>query len=283
MSSVSVSPATESEVPAALALIERAFEPGLELLVVRREGELAGAAGVSWRNARKLEGFGLTVGVRPSHRRQGVGRALAAAAAGLASGEAAGLWSQTPVEEGSAAALFAQACGYEARLRDHYFCADRAGVDKVAPVIEWFLARQNVPDTARVIPLSQATLEEVAWVMSAEFGDGPGTALARLNHDVGTGAIDLDKSAAVMDDEELAGFMLAALRDGVFTTDLVVVAPKWRGGWANMLLIDAMLAHRDQAQALRFHCTDEAQFTLKIAQRLQAVRERVTAYYFRPV
>jgi hypothetical protein len=43
-----------------------------------------------------------------------------------------------------------------------------------------------------------------------------------------------------------------------------------------------MLARRDVARTLRFQCTDDVPFTLKGARRLNAVCERVTAYYFRP-
>lgn len=283
MSPISVSPATEAEAPAALAMLGRMFEPGLELLVARRNGQVAGAAGLHWRHARKLEGFSLSLGVRPPHRRQGVGRALAAAAVDMTAGEAHRLWSQDAIDEDSVAAAFARACGFEPGVREHHFRADADGVAAVTPMIEWFVAGQPIPDSARVIPLREAPLEEVAWLLSAEFGDGPGAALARLRHDDQTGGIDLDESVAVMAGEELAAFYLASLRDGSLRIDVVVVAPPWRGGWANMLLMQAMLGRRGVACALRFQCTDETLFTMKIARRLKAVCERTTAYYFRAV
>ncbi len=283
MSRISVSPATEAEAPAALALIAREFEPGLELLVARREGVVAGAAGVSWRHPRKLAGFGLTVGVRPSQRRHGVGRALAAAAAEMTAGEAPGLWSQLPLEDGSSAAAFAAACGFEARLREHHFSADRQGVAVVAPLLEGFMARQRLPEGARAIPLREASLEDAAWLLSAEFGEGPGAALARLRREDQAGVIDLDQSTAIMAGDELVAFSLASLRDELLTVQVVVVAPQWRGGWVNMLLMHDLLTRRDVARTLRFQCTEEAHFTLKMARRIEAVRERVTAYYFRPV
>ena len=283
MSTISVAPATEAEAPAALALIGQAFEPGLELLVARRDGEVAGAAGVSWRHARKLAGFGLSVGVRPRHRRRGVGRMLVSAAADLTTGEAQGLWSRSPLDEGSDAAAFAAACGFGAQLIEHHFCAERQGAETLAPMIEWFMKSQAIPPLARTLPLRDAPVEEAAWLLSAEFGEGPAAALARLRYEGQTGAIDLDESTAVMDGDELAGFYLASLRDGVLTVEVVVVAPPWRGGWANMLLMNAMLSRRDTARALRFRCADDVTFTLKAAHRMKAVRERVTAYYFRPV
>jgi len=283
MSRISVSPATEAEAPAALALIGRTFEPGLELLVARQGGELAGAAGVSWRHPRKVAGFGLSVCVRPSQRRRGVGRALLRAAADLTAGETPGLWSQLPVDEGSAAAAFAEACGFAARLREHHFCFDAVGAAKVIGSIEQFLSRRRTAETAKVVPLRDAPLEEAAWLLSAEFGDGPGATLARLRAEAQTGVIDLDRSSAVMADSRLAAFSLAALHEDVLRIEAIVVAPQWRGGWASMLLLNALVVEgrRAGATAVRFHCTDEALFTLKLARRLDATCERVTAYYFR--
>jgi GNAT superfamily N-acetyltransferase len=283
---LTVARATEAEAPACIALLPALRETAAEFLIARLDGELAGAAGIIWRNRREGDGFPLDIEVLPARRRRGVGRALAAAAEASMAGEAAGLWSQRRLETGSDAAAFAEACGFAARRRERYFRAEVARVAELAtPLMARLRARGHIPEDVRILPLREASLEEVGWLVSAEFGGGPGSALHFLRRAGETGGVDLDRSRVVMQGERMAAVALARWGDDGASLEAAVVAPAWRHGWANAALIEAIAAVGldGGVREFRFHCGEDVLDTMQLAAKTAAVCEKTAALYYRAV
>lgn len=282
---MAVSVASEAEAPACLALLPQARQMPVELLIARRQGRLAGAAAVAWRSWAKPGGFPLAIHVIPDERRRGVGRALATGAIELATGEAAGLWSLEPEAVDGAAARFLEACGFGLTRRQHHFQASvEALSESVRPLVALMRRRGRIPADARVVALADAPLQEISWLVSAEFGGGPFRALAGLQRRAGANPTrEADPSLVVMQGDQVAAVMLWRIEDGVAVIDARVVAPQARGDWANALLLDESLEHIRAlgASAFRFHCDEDVADTLSLARRCGAreVAKKGLYYY----
>jgi GNAT superfamily N-acetyltransferase len=285
MEDVTVTVASDAEARACLALLPEVRGGTVELLIARRRGELAGAAAVFWRSWRRPSGFPLTLRVVPDARRRGVGRRLLAAAAGLAEAETDGLWSYEAVAEESEAARFMAAYGFTAHHRElHFQGTVEALLHDIAPLAARLRGRGGAASRARIVPLSLAPLEEIGWLVSAELGGGPARALARLRRRTVTDAESRDRSHVVMIDDSVAGAMLWGVApDGVAAVEARVVAPGWRGGPINLVLLEAGLL-RCQAEGvtrMRFHCDDTVRDTISLARRAaaQEIAARTSYYY----
>jgi hypothetical protein len=213
-----------------------------------------------------------------------VGRRLLREAAALASRETDGLWSLKAAQPDSPEALFMQACGFVPHRRQHHFQA-RINVllEHLSPLVARLRARGRVPADVRIASLADAPLEEVGWLVSAELGGGPIEALQRLRLRGGAADSDpLDRSLAVLHDGHVAGVMLWRLNDGIATVDARVVAPRWRNGWPNLLLLEASLlrARAERVTDFRFYCDDTVRDTLRLAQRAAAIEVRNDALYY---
>lgn len=281
MSGVSITLATEREIAAGMALTPQLQGLPTEFLIARRGEALIGAAGVVWRDKREAAGFPIVVEVLEAERRRGVGRRLVDAALALVRGEGDGLWSHNALEDGSPAAAFAAATGFSPQKRVLYFQAEVARVtDYVKPMIARLRARGHVPEGARIVPLGEAPPQEVGWLVSAAFGGGPGGAAAYLRS---TPMVEPDHSLAVMDGDEVAGVVLGRVdpQRGP-TVEVATVAPRWRQGWANAVLTEAIadLGLRAGASQFRFHCDEDVLATMQLAARIEAVRERTAALYY---
>ncbi|MGH7021990.1 MAG: GNAT family N-acetyltransferase [Caulobacteraceae bacterium] len=271
--------AGEADAPAALALLPESRGLPCEWLIARIDGEFAGAAALAWRAWGTPAGFPLTVQVMPKARRRGVGRALVAATRGLAAEDADGLWSLGTHALSGPVAEFLAACGFVARRRQLRFEASiETLLANVAPIAA--RARRNLPTEACIVPLREAPLEEAGWLMSREFGGGPFRALHGLQRRAA--ADDDDRSQAMMFGEDLAGLVLWRVTDGVANVDARVVAPRWRGGWTNLLLLESgLLAGLGEGLArMRFHCDDTVSDTISLARRCDADELGPSAYYY---
>ncbi|HEY1560858.1 MAG TPA: GNAT family N-acetyltransferase [Caulobacteraceae bacterium] len=270
--------ATESEAPAALALVPESRGLPCEWLIARVDGQLAGAAAIAWRAWGTPGGFPVSIQVLPEMRRRGVGRALAAAAMDLADGDADGLWSLGLYPTHGDVADFLAACGFAPRRRHVRFeAAIQSLLDLVAPLAA--RARRSMPADARIVPLSEAPLEEIGWLLAREFGGGP----FRVLHGLRRRAIrEDDRSQAMLDGEDLAGAILWRVIDGMAHVDARVVAPRWRGGWTNLLLLEAglVLGLAEGLTRLRFHCDDTVRDTISLARRCAADQLESGAYYY---
>lgn len=285
MGAITVALAEEREAAACLALLPDAQGLPAELLIARRGGEFAGAAALIWRNWSQPAGFPITVQVLPADRRKGVGRSLVAAAVSLAAGETPGLWSLSPTAEDGAAAAFMGACGFVVQRRQHHFLADIAPLlDHLRPQVRRLRSHGHVPAEARIVPLAEAPLEEVGWLVSAEFGGGPVRALQRLERRGVNGAARSrsERSMVALQGDRVAGVLLCGVKDGVGVVDGWITAPAWRNGWPNLLLFEAVLSRSqdDGLEEFRFHCDDAATHTLSLAKRCAATEVARSGLYY---
>jgi GNAT superfamily N-acetyltransferase len=274
MSSLTVSRATEAEAPACLALLPQAHRMPAEFLIARQDGRLAGAAALMWRSWATPSGFPVSVEVLAEHRRQGVGRRLLADAVAWASGEADGLWSLEPQALDGPAAAFLEACGFRLARRQHHFEASGDVLrENVAPALARLRRHGRIPADARVVPLAEAPLGEVSWLVSAQFGGGPFRSLQNLRRRVTQRGVSTgDLSQVVLHGDKVVGVLLARLDHGIAVIDGRVVAPGSRGDWAGALQLDAVLGlgPRLGLDTFRFHCDDDVRDTLSLARRSDA-------------
>ena len=284
MEDISVTLASEAEAPACLALLPEAQGVPVELLIARRGGAFAGAAALYWRSWFQPSGFPVLVHVLPLERRRGVGRQLLAEAALLAAAETDGLWALKAARSDSLEALFMQACGFVPRRQQHHFQARIAALlEHISPLTARLRTHGRVPEGVRIAPLSDAPLEEVGWLVSAELGGGPMEALQRLRRRGASPDADpLDRSLAIMKDDHVAGVMLWRLEQGLAMVDARVVSPRWRNGWPNLLLLEAsLLRARDEGVTeFRFYCDETVRDTLRLAQRAAAAEVASDALYY---
>jgi hypothetical protein len=86
----------------------------------------------------------------------------------------------------------------------------------------------------------------------------------------------------MLDGEALAGAILWRVVDGVAHVDARVVAPRWRGGWTNLLLLEAGLVAglAEGLTRMRFHCDDTVRDTISLARRCAADELESGAYYY---
>jgi len=279
---VVVGSAREDEARACRMLLPAAHrDPEPEVLVARGPGgAILGAAALQWQGWRTPPGFPLLVEVVPSARRRGVGRALVEAAAALATGEAPGLWAWDLLAEASKAARFLAACGFAPRTRVRDYRVEVAAAASVASaVVARLRERGRVPPGARVVPLREADLAAVARLVTWELGTAPTDLRARLA--AGTAEFNLDHSLALLAGSHLAGAVLIRW-EAEPVADAIVVAPAYRGGWANALMLDAItaLGRAVGATHFRFIAEQGVRDTVKLASRAggEVIEERVGYY-----
>lgn len=132
----------------------------------------------------------------------------------------------------------------------------------------------RIPPEARVVPLRDAPLAQVARLHAEHLTGTPQTVAERLNELLVRD--DRGHHGALMLGERLLGLVLARTVDGVSTVESRVLAPTGRaaagGGWASVLPLaeglDAALARG--SRVVRFSCNSGNQQTLRLAERCGA-------------
>jgi GNAT superfamily N-acetyltransferase len=282
MDEIDIAPASDSEARACLALLPEVKGAPVELLIARRRGVFAGAAALFWESWTTPAGFPVIIHVTPGERRHGVGRRLLAAAAELVAPETDGLWSRTPVTDDSDAAAFMRGCGFTPWRREHHFeAAIEALLADVAPKAERLRARGQLPTDLRFDRLTQAPSEEIARMMAASLS---GTAEASLGELQARIRRDDDRSYVLICTGQVLGAVLCRIEDNVAVIDARVVRPRVRGGWANVLLLEAGLRRgvEEGLTRMRFHCDDTVHDTLKLAKRCAALETHSKATWYYP-
>jgi GNAT superfamily N-acetyltransferase len=284
MDAISVTPASDQEARACLALLPEVWGIPVELLIARRDGAFVGAAALSWKSWATPAGFPLLIHVLPTERRRGVGRRLLQEATSMATEETDGLWSFTTIADGSEAAAFMRACGFSILRRHHHFeAAVEALLADIAPRAERLRARGRTPEGLSIIPLAAAPLDDVGWMVSIELGGSPDLALRGLARRVSAAGEQAgDRSLVVMCGAEAVAVVLWRIEDGVGLVEARVVHPRYRGGWSNVLLMEAGLSRgRDEGIVrFRFHCDDTVRDTLRLAQRCGAIETETKATWY---
>ncbi len=287
MSDVVVETADEGEAAAALALTPQARGFDCEMLLARRGDRLLGAAAIAWRSWSDPAGFPFWVHVLPAARRQGVGRRLVEGALARVRGESPGLWSMHPQDPDAEGALFLEACGFEAARRQHFFEADvEAMLAVVEPLGRRWSGRGEPQDAIATVGLDAAPLEELGWLVSAEFGGGPLGALQRLQRRTRRQARDADdRSVVLLHGDAVAGVMLCRLVEGRYVVEGRVIAPLWRNRWPNLVLLQetARRARDEGVTRFRFHCDSDVADTLKLARRCGADETSIRVLHYQAV
>ena len=282
MNDINVIKAREHELPACLALLPDTSGTPAEYLIARKNGEFAGAAGIVWANWVEPTGFNMAVTVLGPARRQGVGRALVAAAAKLANGETDGLWSLRPASAGSEAAGFLEACGFKALRREYYF---QTGVsqllDKILPVAERQREAGRIPEGAEIVNLSETevSLEEIAWLIAREFNNNPVFHVDNLRRRIEDKE---DESMVALFKGELAGVLLSRNDNNIAVVDVRVVAKRWRPGWPNLLLLEKglLVAKAQGRRGIKFHSDETITDTVSLARRGEGEETDVKTRYY---
>lgn len=282
--------ALDADQQACRLLLPQAFgaETAPEALVaLDADGEIVGACALSWCNAPKPEtepsGFALLVHVVPARRRQGIGRALVEAAAAWARDESPGLRSWLPVEDGSGEAEFLRRAGFALHHRTLHFETDLAGFHAIVEGLRARLERSGrLPHGARIMPLRDAAAWEVAALVAPEFA-APHAEILRRLQPTEADAFDVERSVALTIAGRLAGVLIFTWNGGQVAIEVIVVAPDFRGGSANVLLLEAATraAMNGGAARFRFFCDERTRDTLGLARRAGARPLRIEAEYRR--
>lgn len=278
--------ATAAEIPACLALLPETRDKAAHWLIARRGGAFVGAAAVVWREAADPGGFPLWIRTPAEHRREGVGRALLAAAEDLVRAETNGLWSMDPVPDASDAAQFMLSTGFAPTVRELRFQADIARMlDNLSGIIGRARARGGVPDF-EIVGLASAPLEPLAWLLSRSLGGGPLATMDGARRRLGRrDGDDRDRSLVAIRDGNIAGVLLWRVDAGIAVIDAKVVAEAWRGSWVNLLMMATALEQglSEGLSQLRFHCLETVRDTMTLARRAEARTVLSQALYRRPI
>ncbi|HMI18155.1 MAG TPA: GNAT family N-acetyltransferase [Sphingomonas sp.] len=276
MPDFTIARAEEAALPACFALLPMLAAPEAIIFTARdADGTLAGAGGLLWQSWGEPAGLPAWVHVLPDRRRQGIGRALMAALKAEAIGALGSVWAGRSIADDSEAAAFARACGFIAERRQLFFEADARDFQRqIAPTVDRLRSRGRIPDGARVAALDDAPVDEIGLLVAQEFRSGPLRMAQMLGRamiaDPAEAPIDRLGSRVLMVDGALAGALLSR-RTGADAAHIVcnVVAPGWRKGWANALLLEGFTRATIAAGCTRigFDCRDDVRDTIGLAAR----------------
>ena len=284
-----IEPAEQSALAACFAVVPELAAPDAVMFVARdNDGTLAGVGGMVWQSWGSPPGFPVWVRVLPDRRKAGIGRALLGRIAAEARGELDSLWAIKPLESDGDAAKFALAFGAHCERRHLYFEGDaRNFLAYSEPVIAALVQRGRIPAAAAVLPLEQGPLEEVGHLVSAELRMAPpmiaGMLAASAAGDPATAPIDRARSCVLMVEGTLAGALLSRRLAGRNASYVVcnVIAPAWRGGWANALLLDQFTRTTIAAGCFRIalDCGEDVRDTIGLTRRSGAETTRIEGQY----
>ena len=173
--------------------------------------------------------------------------------------------------EGSDAALFLQACGFGVRQRLHVFEANPAQLGAAMTALLARMVPRIPPGTVLVAP-EQAPAAALGRLLASEFAVRQRLDAALAG--AAPGGWDQKLSLALLVDGTVAGVVLARRHGPVLEVDFNVVAPAWRGSWANVMLVEGVLRRGRAAglDRLRFLAEPHVRDTVNLARRAGAVR-----------
>jgi GNAT superfamily N-acetyltransferase len=271
-----IRPPQENEWPICRMLLPETFSnvsSRTYLLAVRDEAPRIVAA-VSFRESPEAV-TQLRLHVVPAFRRRGVGSQLIDYAA---QGGARSIGGIVEITKEPSAAAFCKRNRFE---RVEVLTTVEADMAEMRDYTGRLRSRITLPLGARVIPLSEAPVEQVAE-LHAQYVAQQG----ELNQWRGlvAHAPEMDISPVVMIDQRVAGIMLGHLEGATAVVRSRVVAPGYHGGWVNaMLLAEALdIGWAAGARRARFSYTDSNRDTEKLAARFKAEVTGVVALFTRP-
>ena len=267
---------TTSSAPAAIVAVQDGVTQGI-----------AGCCAIAWANAPKPEaepsGFPMQVYVVPTLRRRGIGQAMLHAAAEWCRTETTGLRTWLPVADGSAEASFLTNSGFVLHHRTLHFETGLAQFHTIVDGLRQRLARSGrLPAGARIVPLGTIPAWDVAVLVAPEFAAPHAEIIRRLSPAAPDG-FDLLRSVGLMDGPTLAGALIFTWNGGAVAIEVIVVAAPYRGGAANVLLLEAATrsALDGGASHFRFFCDERVKDTIGLARRAGALPIRIEGEYRR--
>ena len=231
------------------------------LLLAVAGGEAIGAVAVAWRPTRG-GGFPVRLAGTPT-----VARTLIEAAIDECRDDVARFESWGLIDEHGTQDVLLRALGFAAVRRVLYFEADGKRFHSMIDTIRNRMERAGrALAEARLIPLAEAPQAEVARMLSEELGADQGIAASIARSDV---AVDRQKSVVLMVGDAVGGALLYRWADGLPEIDSNIVRPAWRGGWANVALLEKATRNglEGGATAFRFSCDEDVRDTINLARR----------------
>lgn len=267
-----IAPANRATLPACLALLPATADPRAEHWAACSDGEVVGAAALSWVGMHDPPGFGATLFVREAWRRRGVGRALIDAIAAAATGETIGLWSAERYRDDAPAAAFLARCGFGVGQRDVHF---RMLIGSFFVHMEAIVTRLQragrVPEAMTTPTLRDAPLDRTAMLVAASFGQSPAMVAARLRlalADPAAARLNPDVSTVVLEGDTVVGALLVETLGDIAQIDCNVVTPRRRRSCVNALqLFEATRRAAPLVTWIGFHCDDKLTDTMNLAAR----------------
>lgn len=216
-----------------------------------------------------MPGLRASIFVLPSHRRQGVGTALLnSLRVAVAGWDVEYLQSWQEWDDTEPPAFLLQQ-GARILHTLYYFEADAmAGHLHCTDFLHRLRRAGRLPQDVRVEAL-QPRHWPAAMQLYRQHTHQPRMELrdhfARICEDEQNAAL----SFAVMQNQELIGFLLSEQEQGLPGVDLWITHPRYRHGWPALMLLQAasvVMLERGLPRC-RFHCNDESQATLGMARR----------------
>ena len=184
---------------------------------------------------------------------------------------------------------FLLACGFQCvdSFREYETTTEKLA-SFVLPLRDWLRERNEIPTSARIIPLAQAPLEPVAKLHCDELaGDYPAV-LQNLQNICKNAASD--DNAVLLLDDKVVGLLMGVTQNGITRIEASIVAPELRGsaaqpGWANLALMAERIewALQRGSQRCRFGSLQAATPTQKLAKRTGAVLVTESDFFVRPL
>ncbi|HEX6963205.1 MAG TPA: GNAT family N-acetyltransferase [Lacipirellula sp.] len=185
-----------------------------------------------------VAGYGALVHVIPPCRGKGIGRALLEPlqqAARELGGRA--LYAARRVDVGSDEMAGWRRLGFSIceTVKEHELPLERFE-PRLAPMLAWFRRHKSIPAEARIVPLFLADRQQVLQLHMAHLG-GDRASLERRLAGQGEGAFHGRYSRVLLIGDRVIGCILAhGESPTAAVVDAVIVAPEYRGGWANVWL-----------------------------------------------
>ena len=185
-----------------------------------------------------LVGPGVTLHVIEPARRQGIGSELLEKLATHALQRGAeAIYATQKVTSDSQERSAWEALGFSVceTVEKHELPLDEF-VPQLAPLLDRMRQRGKIPESARIIPLFEADLEEVARLHLATMGGDPTSLMQKLRGEVPE-SFSPRYSRVLLIDQQVKGVILGhRVSREIVHVDANIVAPKIRGGWANVWL-----------------------------------------------
>jgi ribosomal protein S18 acetylase RimI-like enzyme len=205
-------------------------------------------------------------------RRRGIGTALLRAA--IEEGHrrnAAAIWAKVKSRDDPDASAFLVGHGFSHVTRLVRMEADFVALRATTRALrERLAARGRIPAQMRIVSFAEAPRDQLARLYAEHIAHNP-ELTARL-HAPSQSDTHLAASPVAMIGNDVAGFVLWSCEGDTAFVLAKVVAPLYRGGWANVVVMDEAFAGFAAAGArrTRFDVLSTNHDTLKLARRLGA-------------